>query len=36
VVGWLNPIGLVIGLNGVVMLAYIVAVPAMRCELPQK
>jgi ferrous iron transport protein B len=33
-VGWLNPTGLLIGLNGVILLAYIVAVPANEIVIP--
>jgi ferrous iron transport protein B len=33
-VGWLDPIGLLIGLNGVILLAYIVAVPANEIVIP--
>ncbi|MEJ2237823.1 MAG: ferrous iron transport protein B [Gemmatimonadales bacterium] len=31
---WLNPVGLLIGLNGVVLLAYIVAIPANEIVIP--
>lgn len=33
-VGWLNPLGLLIGLNGVILLAYIVAIPANEIIIP--
>ena len=33
-VHWLNPIGLLIGLNGVILLAYIVAIPANEIVIP--
>lgn len=33
-VGWLDPVGLLIGLNGVILLAYIVAVPANEIVIP--
>jgi ferrous iron transport protein B len=32
--GWLNPFGLLVGLNGVVLLAYIVAIPANEIVVP--
>ena len=34
VVAWLNPIGVLIGLNGVIMLAYVVAIPANEIVIP--
>lgn len=34
VVGWLNPVGMLIGLNGVILLAYIVAIPANEIVIP--
>jgi ferrous iron transport protein B len=33
-VDWLNPIGLLIGLNGVILLAYVVAIPANEIVIP--
>ena len=33
-VGWLDPLGLLIGLNGVILLAYIVAIPANEIVIP--
>ena len=33
-VHWLNPIGLLIGLNGVILVAYIVAIPANEIVIP--
>ena len=33
-VGWLNPVGLLIGLNGVILLAYVVAIPANEIVIP--
>jgi ferrous iron transport protein B len=33
-VGWLNPVGVLIGLNGVVLLAYVVAIPANEIVAP--
>ena len=33
-VSWLNPFGLVLGLNGVILLAYIIAVPANEIIIP--
>jgi ferrous iron transport protein B len=33
-INWLNPIGLLIGLNGVILLAYIVAIPANEIVIP--
>jgi ferrous iron transport protein B len=32
--GWLNPVGLLLGLNGVILLAYIVAIPANEIVIP--
>jgi len=34
IVTWLNPIGILIGLNGVILLAYIVAIPANEIVIP--
>ncbi|MBT4003591.1 MAG: ferrous iron transporter B, partial [Chloroflexi bacterium] len=34
VMNWLNPVGLVLGLNGVILLAYIVAIPANEIVIP--
>jgi ferrous iron transport protein B len=34
VMGWLDPVGLLLGLNGVILLAYIVAIPANEIVLP--
>ncbi len=33
-VGWLNPMGMLIGLNGVILLAYVVAIPANEIVIP--
>ncbi len=33
-IGWLNPVGLLIGLNGVILLAYLVAIPANEIVIP--
>lgn len=33
-VNWLNPVGLVLGLNGVILMAYIVAIPANEIIVP--
>jgi ferrous iron transport protein B len=33
-VGWLDPLGLLIGLNGVILLAYVVAIPANEIVIP--
>mgnify|MGYP002015535030 CR=1 FL=1 len=33
-VDWLNPVGLLIGLNGVILVAYIVAIPANEIVIP--
>ncbi|MEE9269026.1 MAG: ferrous iron transport protein B [Candidatus Krumholzibacteria bacterium] len=33
-VGWLDPVGLILGLNGVILLAYIVAIPANEIVIP--
>lgn len=33
-VGWLNPVGLVLGLNGVILLAYVLAIPANEIVIP--
>lgn len=34
VTGWLNPAGLVLGLNGVILLAYVIAIPANEIVIP--
>jgi ferrous iron transport protein B len=34
VVGWLDPVGLLIGLNGVILLAYVIAIPANEIVVP--
>ncbi len=34
IVSWLNPIGILIGLNGVILLAYMVAIPANEIVIP--
>jgi ferrous iron transport protein B len=34
IVGWLDPIGVLIGLNGVILLAYVVAIPANELVIP--
>ncbi len=33
-VGWMNPFGLLVGLNGVILLAYVVAIPANEIVIP--
>ncbi len=33
-IGWLDPFGLLVGLNGVILLAYIVAIPANEIVIP--
>jgi len=33
-VGWLDPLGLLLGLNGVILLAYVVAIPANEIVIP--
>jgi ferrous iron transport protein B len=33
-IGWLNPFGLLLGLNGVILLAYIIAIPANEIVIP--
>jgi ferrous iron transport protein B len=33
-VSWLNPVGLAVGLNGVILLAYIIAIPANEIIIP--
>jgi ferrous iron transport protein B len=33
-IGWMNPFGLLLGLNGVILLAYVVAIPANEIVLP--
>jgi ferrous iron transport protein B len=33
-IDWMNPFGLLIGLNGVILLAYIVAIPANEIVIP--
>jgi ferrous iron transport protein B len=32
--GWLNPLGILVGLNGVILLAYVVAIPANEIVIP--
>lgn len=34
VVGWLDPVGVILGLNGVILLAYILAIPANEIIIP--
>jgi ferrous iron transport protein B len=34
VVGWLDPLGLLLGMNGVILLAYVVAIPANEIVIP--
>lgn len=34
VIGFLNPVGLLLGLNGVILLAYVVAIPANEIVIP--
>ncbi len=34
VIGWLDPVGILIGLNGVILLAYVVAIPANEIVIP--
>ncbi|MCC7002718.1 MAG: ferrous iron transport protein B [Gemmatimonadaceae bacterium] len=34
VIGWLDPLGIFIGLNGVILLAYVVAIPANEIVIP--
>jgi ferrous iron transport protein B len=34
VVGWLDPVGFMLGLNGVILLAYIIAIPANEIVIP--
>lgn len=34
IISWLNPFGLLIGLNGVILLAYIIAIPANEIVIP--
>ncbi len=34
VMGWLDPFGLLVGLNGVILLAYVVAIPANEIVIP--
>jgi len=34
VIGWLNPFGMLLGLNGVILLAYIIAIPANEIVIP--
>ena len=34
IIGWLNPFGILIGLNGVILLAYIIAIPANEIVIP--
>jgi ferrous iron transport protein B len=33
-IGWLDPVGLLIGMNGVILLAYVVAIPANEIVIP--
>jgi ferrous iron transport protein B len=33
-VGWLDPLGILVGLNGVILLAYVVAIPANEIVIP--
>jgi ferrous iron transport protein B len=33
-VGWLNPVGVLVGLNGVILLAYVIAIPANEIVIP--
>lgn len=33
-IGWFNPVGITLGLNGVILLAYIVAIPANEIVIP--
>ena len=33
-VSWLNPFGVLIGLNGVILLAYVLAIPANEIVIP--
>lgn len=33
-IGWLDPVGILLGLNGVILLAYIVAIPANEIVIP--
>ena len=33
-IGWLDPVGVLIGLNGVILLAYIIAIPANEIVIP--
>jgi ferrous iron transport protein B len=33
-IGWLDPIGLMVGMNGIVLLAYLVAIPANEIVIP--
>ena len=33
-VAWLNPVGILLGLNGVILLAYVVAIPANEIVIP--
>jgi ferrous iron transport protein B len=33
-IGWLDPLGLLVGLNGVILLAYVVAIPANEIVIP--
>jgi ferrous iron transport protein B len=34
IVGWLDPVGVIIGLNGVILLAYVLAIPANEIVIP--
>jgi ferrous iron transport protein B len=33
-IGWMNPFGILVGLNGVILLAYVVAIPANEIVIP--
>ncbi len=33
-IGWLNPLGVLVGLNGIILLAYVVAIPANEIVIP--
>ncbi|MEZ4423769.1 MAG: ferrous iron transport protein B [Gemmatimonadota bacterium] len=33
-IGWMNPLGVLLGLNGVILLAYVVAIPANEIVIP--
>ena len=34
IIGWLDPVGILLGLNGVILLAYIIAIPANEIVIP--